>query len=845
MPFLHRLNRGQSSLEYLLLLAVVAVVVIASFSNGSLIDKVHNSSQDYYSTVTNVITGSNPNPIDGGWCPVTCPTGAGPTTIYGACECPAPAFGGQPCSQLSPGTVVCSAGQTCKGQIVSCSGVSSCGTCPAGETCNASGVCSCPTGQTYNGTSCVTACPVNMYFNTTNNTCACDAGAYWNGSGCVYCPEGETYNGTTCVAPNTCNPTTVCPSSNGCSSDSCGNSCGSCPQGQTCSSTTTGTPGTCSACVPTTQCPTSNGCGVDSCGNSCGSCINGQTCNVVSGTVGTCTNNCGTCVVPPNVCGGSPLGTNNCGVCIGTQVFCAPGENCFNNQCIHGICSSIYQCGPQSENGVDSNGDPCTLPEAQCNTPNEIASGDTTCSGGECVCVPLAGSCQSEFQCGPLSQNSSYAFDSCHENCVPAQEGQCTTPPNTTCNGGYCTCTPQAGSCKSEYECGPLSVSPSYAFDSCNDNCTPNQEGQCTTPPDLTCSAGMCINCTPDGSCVTPCGSPVGTVGVDSCDNSCTSTSVGTMCSGGDQTCVAGQCVCSSKAGVCPSNNVCGPDTCGNINGCGTCPVGQTCSGGQCQCVPNCVNAACGGADGCGGTCQFGTCPSGQTCSSGQCVTSCTPNCTNAACGAADGCGGTCPAGTCPSGQTCTSGQCVTNCTPNCSSAACGGADGCGGTCQIGSCPTGESCNAGQCTCNASCGVSVCGPDACGNPNGCGTCPGSETCNSSGQCTTTFQVTITDYASCASCAQVCSQFNLGGSCGKASDCGSSCGISYSSCVQDTTTGGWNCGSCLQETLSSGQGCPNGIAAVISKQTLPGQTYGTCGSNPTPGSATDQYTVICN
>jgi len=44
-----------------------------------------------------------------------------------------------------------------------------------------------------------------------------------------------------------CTPTTACPSSSGCSTDSCGNSCGTCSGSTTCSSTTNGTPGTCNS----------------------------------------------------------------------------------------------------------------------------------------------------------------------------------------------------------------------------------------------------------------------------------------------------------------------------------------------------------------------------------------------------------------------------------------------------------------------------------------------------------------------------------------------------------------------------------------------------------------------
>ncbi len=103
IPVFHNPSRAQTSIEYLLLLAVVAVVVIASFSQGSLISQVHDSAQGYYNTITNVIMNSDakPLPIPGGWCPVTCPSGSSGTVIYRSCECPAPAFGGAYCTGSS------------------------------------------------------------------------------------------------------------------------------------------------------------------------------------------------------------------------------------------------------------------------------------------------------------------------------------------------------------------------------------------------------------------------------------------------------------------------------------------------------------------------------------------------------------------------------------------------------------------------------------------------------------------------------------------------------------------------------------------------------------------------
>lgn len=62
IPVAHSPIRGQTSLEYLLLLAVVAVIIIASFGPGSLVSQVHDSAQDYYNTVTRVIMGKTLSP---------------------------------------------------------------------------------------------------------------------------------------------------------------------------------------------------------------------------------------------------------------------------------------------------------------------------------------------------------------------------------------------------------------------------------------------------------------------------------------------------------------------------------------------------------------------------------------------------------------------------------------------------------------------------------------------------------------------------------------------------------------------------------------------------------------
>ena len=82
---------GQVALEYMILFAVVAVVVLFSFREGNLLSQARVSSEGYFNSVTRVIMGDKPEPINGGWCPPS-PSG------QSACSCPAPAFGGNPCS---------------------------------------------------------------------------------------------------------------------------------------------------------------------------------------------------------------------------------------------------------------------------------------------------------------------------------------------------------------------------------------------------------------------------------------------------------------------------------------------------------------------------------------------------------------------------------------------------------------------------------------------------------------------------------------------------------------------------------------------------------------------------
>ncbi len=100
MKMMTRLNisRGQTALEYLLLLAVVAAVVFAGFK--TFVPQTRQATEGYYNQVSRVLQGETPQPVNGGWCPAHCPDpkACGPAAISKVCGCPAPAFGGAYCS---------------------------------------------------------------------------------------------------------------------------------------------------------------------------------------------------------------------------------------------------------------------------------------------------------------------------------------------------------------------------------------------------------------------------------------------------------------------------------------------------------------------------------------------------------------------------------------------------------------------------------------------------------------------------------------------------------------------------------------------------------------------------
>lgn len=229
-------SRGQTAMEYLLILTVVAILTLISFN--TLIPAIRDSQDNvknprgFFTKVDRVILGEHPNPINGGWCPVECPApgSCGDQYRYRVCECPAPAFGGKFCQAdalgldqvTCPGVTACGSAGAPASCLVwepwgACSS-SDCGTpgtqlrfcqqcapegCPAPQSQNCYGD-QCPTGQACKNNSCVnnpctgtipahsTSCPICSGTVTTN---------------CNIAPEDTV---TPYTLSDSCNPESSC-----------------------------------------------------------------------------------------------------------------------------------------------------------------------------------------------------------------------------------------------------------------------------------------------------------------------------------------------------------------------------------------------------------------------------------------------------------------------------------------------------------------------------------------------------------------------------------------------------------------------------------------------------------
>jgi len=258
------------------------------------------------------------NPVPLGACtPTTCAAqgkncgsvgnGCGGTLNCGTCAAGQTCNASNVCQSCTP-TTCAAQGKNCGSISDGCGGTLSCGTCGSGQTCSAN-VCT-VSGTTCNAT--VTGyslgkCNATAVYNGKLYKCISQAsGVNGEPSGCgtagVFCssiaPDNAAWGSTAWQfvqnCSSSCTPTTCAALGKNCGSvaDGCGGtlSCGTCGTGQTCSASNVCQ----SSCTPTTCAALGKNCGsvADGCGGtlSCGTCTGGQTCSAsnVCQSTGSC-----------------------------------------------------------------------------------------------------------------------------------------------------------------------------------------------------------------------------------------------------------------------------------------------------------------------------------------------------------------------------------------------------------------------------------------------------------------------------------------------------------------------------------------------------------------------------
>jgi hypothetical protein len=344
-----------------------------------------------------------------------------------------------------------------------------CGTCAAGQTCDANGAC---TGEV-----CTPACD--------GKVCGPDG---CEGS-CGSCATGQTCDNGQCV-----NCTPACDGKT-CGPDGCGGTCGTCPTGQVCNAG-----GTCDVCTPAC---TGKACGPDGCGGSCGTCDSGFTCDDVSGA-----------------CKAAPVGLG--GVC-GPDAACPyPADTatdaevqdwlaCLNSQCADELCMYPYGDGNPFCSAM------CTISKDQVNNTTGAAGSDgiedadtpnNGCGGG------TDGLVGANFRCVNISSNPAQPIGICYpgtalnkcdsnDDCVPGEichltsvMGQFEKHCQTAIKGGVteiaepCNGDPNAGDvvfCANNW-CFSIGCSAFCTADSQCQTANACQGGTCANNPAVTCT---------------------------------------------------------------------------------------------------------------------------------------------------------------------------------------------------------------------------------------------------------------------------------------------------------------------------------------------------------------------
>jgi hypothetical protein len=258
-----------------------------------------------------------------------------------------------------------------------------------------------------------------------------------------------------------------------------------------------------------------------------------------------------------------------------TKETCQPGQCFVNNQCYnsgqcinpsdHSYClagSTLNSCGDgflQSDCGEECDG--------KLGTSNLC----TDSFGNHNFYTLVSGTCSSD--CKIQSQTNLTPADCggyCGDGTIQKEYGE-------TCDSGITDIN------------APGFVNPAYCV---NCRCVPNCKGKCGGAPDgcggkctsgcgtgQVCNNGVCITCANAGVCTGKCGI------VGSCDCG--------VCVDPNQKCVNNKCVDIPITPACTPNcagKVCGPDGCGNANGCGICGIGKKCNEATGKCVLDCAS---------------------------------------------------------------------------------------------------------------------------------------------------------------------------------------------------------------------------------------------------------------
>ena len=497
----------------------------------------------------------------------------------------------------------------------------SCGSCPAGSTCNAGSICE---------QICEPDCDTE------------ECGSDGCGGSCGLCGVGEACKSGTCVPSLTCNEMLACLWSCPQDDDECGSECwqDASPDAKQqwwalggCTSEICGdepddgcwqmaVQGPCQdewyACQNCTEDCVGKQCGEDGCGGECGECPGGYVCD-----------NFGGCLCEPQ-CDDKSCGNDGCGGSCGT----CPGGSACNYL---GQCVCMPQCGDK-ECGNDGCGGSCgSCPNGQvCNGAGTCQDAPDKCGNGKCqpgigenckTCPEDCGECDS---CGNgwCQQGQGETCQNCPEDCGQCTgEGDCCethdTPSCEDPDVAACVCDMDPFCCNNYWD--GLCVSEA---EECGANCG-GEEQTCETyldcMMDVTCSNDMpfemCLfTCAEDGELpgmskdIVYCVYEV--CGAWSPSSLCFEGALKGKCAESYKECVGGGC--EPECTIFGFPKLCGDDGCGGS--CGTCPWGYECDDNTFQCVESCTPQCNGkecGDDGCDGSC--GTCGAGEQCTNGQC----------------------------------------------------------------------------------------------------------------------------------------------------------------------------------------------------------------------------------